>query len=171
MLGALTLFMGTAVLASRLVSPLAVLLGWPMRRMGGARRAASPTENARRDPGRTAATAAALMIGVSLVTFISIFAAAIKPPRSDEIDRQVQRSSSSRRAAGLGASTPRRRRARHGRAGRGQRLARSRDEISLVDGNRHVAHGVTRRRSAAPDDFDWARDDALARDSSAQGRT
>ena len=47
-------------------------------------------ENARRNPGRTAATAAALMIGIALVTFISVLAHGLRVSNSDAIERQIQ---------------------------------------------------------------------------------
>ena len=47
-------------------------------------------ENARRNPGRTAATAAALMIGIALVTFISVLANGLRVSNSDAIERQIQ---------------------------------------------------------------------------------
>jgi putative ABC transport system permease protein len=75
-LGSLGLFVGTAMLAPRLVRPLASVLGWPGARLGGvAGRLAR--DNARRNPTRTAATAAALMIGLALVTFVATFGRAL----------------------------------------------------------------------------------------------
>ena len=47
-------------------------------------------ENSRRAPGRTAATAAALMIGLALVTFISVLANGMKGSNRDAIERQVK---------------------------------------------------------------------------------
>ena len=60
--GVLLLFLGVAMLASRLVRPIAAVVGLPARSAGGAAgRLASG--NSVRNPGRTASTAAALMIG------------------------------------------------------------------------------------------------------------
>jgi putative ABC transport system permease protein len=47
-------------------------------------------ENARRNPGRTAATAAALMIGLALVTFVGVLAQGLRVSNSDAIERQIQ---------------------------------------------------------------------------------
>jgi putative ABC transport system permease protein len=69
--GALALITGTAGVASRLVSTLAWVLGWPSRRFGGAAGALA-SENAVRNPSRTASTAAALMIGLALVSFVAV---------------------------------------------------------------------------------------------------
>lgn len=83
--GALATFVGVTVLAPVLALPAARLLGWPatrFTRMTGslARR------NAMRSPKRTAATAAALMIGVALVGFISTFAASTKASLNGAVD-------------------------------------------------------------------------------------
>jgi putative ABC transport system permease protein len=71
--GAIGLFVGTAMLAPRLVRPLTAVVGLPSARFGGtAGRLAR--DNALRNPGRTASTAAALMIGLTLVTFVAVLA-------------------------------------------------------------------------------------------------
>jgi putative ABC transport system permease protein len=75
-LGALLVFLGVALFSSRLVRPLAYLLGWPAKRIGGAAGALA-RDNARRHPQRTASTAAALMIGLALVTLVATLAAGI----------------------------------------------------------------------------------------------
>jgi putative ABC transport system permease protein len=87
--GVLALFVGVAMLSSRLVRPLARVVGIPARRLGGA--AGKLAEgNAQRNPGRTAATAAALMIGIALVTFVSVLANGLRVSNSDAIERQIQ---------------------------------------------------------------------------------
>src|SRR5207237_5279517 len=48
------------------------------------------TENAARSPKRTSATAAALMIGVTLVGFITVFAASAKDSVASEVDRGIR---------------------------------------------------------------------------------
>ena len=74
--GALLIFVGVALFASRLVRPLAVALGAPAARIGGAAGTLA-RDNARRNPQRTASTAAALMIGLALVTLVATLAAGI----------------------------------------------------------------------------------------------
>jgi putative ABC transport system permease protein len=87
--GVLALFIGVALLSSRLVVPLTRLVGWPARRLGGA--AGTLAEgNAIRDPGRTASTAAALMIGIALVTFVGVLAQGLRVSNSDAIEEQIQ---------------------------------------------------------------------------------
>jgi putative ABC transport system permease protein len=74
--GALLVFFGIALLSVRLVSPLAETLGWPATRIGGAAGWLA-RDNSRRNPQRTASTASALMIGLALVTLVSILASGI----------------------------------------------------------------------------------------------
>ncbi|MCC6339800.1 MAG: FtsX-like permease family protein [Acidimicrobiia bacterium] len=75
--GALAVFFGVAVLGPILVRPASRILGAPMARFSGISGVLA-RENALRSPRRTAATSAALMIGVALVGFITIFAASTK---------------------------------------------------------------------------------------------
>jgi len=74
--GALLIFVGVALFASRLVRPLAQALGAPAARFGGSAGKLA-RDNARRNPQRTASTAAALMIGLALVTLVATLAAGI----------------------------------------------------------------------------------------------
>ena len=69
--GVLGLFVGMALLAPRLVGPLARFVGLPARRAGGVAGELAGA-NAVRNPGRTASTAAALMIGITLVTLVAV---------------------------------------------------------------------------------------------------
>lgn len=75
--GAAVLFIGVSVIAPLLSRPFATMFGKPIELYYGIiGRIAG--RNAKRSPRRTAATASALMIGVSLVTFASIFASSAK---------------------------------------------------------------------------------------------
>ena len=88
-IGVLSLFIGVAMLSSRLVVPLAKVVGIPARRIGGVAGQLADG-NAQRNPGRTAATAAALMIGIALVTFVAVLAQGLRVSNSDAIERQIQ---------------------------------------------------------------------------------
>jgi putative ABC transport system permease protein len=70
--GVLLLFFGVSMNASRVVRPLAAVLGAPAQSIGGAPGILA-RDNATRNPARTASTASALMIGLALVTFVAIF--------------------------------------------------------------------------------------------------
>ncbi|HTI35602.1 MAG TPA: FtsX-like permease family protein, partial [Miltoncostaea sp.] len=85
--GTLALFIGVAVVSSRLVRPIAAIVGWPLGRTGVAGQLAR--ENAVRNPARTAATAAALMIGLALVTFVAVLGAGLGGTARSDVTDQV----------------------------------------------------------------------------------
>jgi putative ABC transport system permease protein len=86
-LGALALISGTAGVASRLVAALAGILGWPSRRFGGAAGSLA-SQNAVRNPSRTASTAAALMIGLALVSFVAVLGKGVHDSMNNAIRGQ-----------------------------------------------------------------------------------
>ncbi len=86
--GVLLLFVGVAMLSSRLVRPIAAVVGMPARNVGGAAGKLA-SGNAVRNPGRTAATAAALMIGIALVAFVATLADGMKASNREAIEDQV----------------------------------------------------------------------------------
>ena len=75
-IGVVLVFIGVALFASRFVRPLAEILGWPATQIGGAAGYLA-RDNSRRNPQRTASTAAALMIGLTLVTLVATLASGI----------------------------------------------------------------------------------------------
>jgi len=86
--GVLGLFAGIALLAPRLVKPIARVVGWPARRAGGVAGELAGA-NAVRNPGRTASTAAALMIGLTLVTVVAVLGSGISAGTQSAIKKQV----------------------------------------------------------------------------------
>ena len=86
-LGAVLLFIGAAMLTQYVARPLARVIGWPMAKTGLAGRLGQ--ENAMRNPSRTAQTAAALTIGVALVTGVTVFAASLKETFIGTLDKRV----------------------------------------------------------------------------------
>jgi putative ABC transport system permease protein len=87
--GALSVFVGVALLSARWVPTLAEVLGWPAVRIGGAVGRIA-RENARRNPQRTASTASALMIGLALVTLVALLAAGIISNFKGAVDAQFK---------------------------------------------------------------------------------
>jgi len=87
-LGVLGLFVGVAMLSRLAVPPVARAIGYPSARLGGIAGSLA-RGNSLRNPGRTAATAAALMIGLALVTFIAVLSAGMKKSNRDAIEAQV----------------------------------------------------------------------------------
>jgi putative ABC transport system permease protein len=75
--GAAVVFVGVSVLAPLAAKPLANIIGWPLPRLFGISGQLAK-ENTKRKPRRTASTASALMVGVALVAFFSVFAASTK---------------------------------------------------------------------------------------------
>ncbi|HKT43465.1 MAG TPA: FtsX-like permease family protein [Gaiellaceae bacterium] len=75
--GAAAVFLGVAMLAKTLVPPLARVLGSPAAQFAGAPGSLA-RGNAMRNPQRTASTASALMIGLALVTLVSVLASGLK---------------------------------------------------------------------------------------------
>src|SRR5205085_1126321 len=73
----LALFLGVALVAPRHVAPLTRVVGWPARRGGGVAGELGGA-NAVRNPARTASTAAALMVGLTLVTVVAVLGAGLR---------------------------------------------------------------------------------------------
>ena len=131
--GVLGVFLGMALLAPRLVTPLARLVGWPARRRGIAGELAGA--NAVRNPGRTASTAAALMIGLTLVTLVAVLASSLGTATKAAIEDEVHAGYVIDGKENLPFTGRRGRRAGEG-AGRQERLARP------------LRHGADRRQGA-----------------------
>jgi putative ABC transport system permease protein len=87
--GAALMLFGVSLFSPRLVRPLASLTGRPLERLRGLTGRLA-RENAMRKPGRTATTAAALMIGLALVVFVTIFAAGLKTSVANTIDESFR---------------------------------------------------------------------------------
>ena len=84
--GTLFVFFGVAFFSSQLVVPLSHVLGGPAAAFAGAPGVLA-RENAMRNPQRTASTAAALMIGLALVTVVAMLAASIIASFFDAVDQ------------------------------------------------------------------------------------
>jgi len=84
-LGAVLVFVGVGVLGPVIARPVSRLLGAPLPRLRGMT-GTMARENATRNPKRTAATASALMIGVGLVVFITVFGASARASIAASVD-------------------------------------------------------------------------------------
>ena len=87
--GTLLLFIGVALVSSYVVRPLASLVGRPARALGGAAGRLA-VANAVRNTSRTAATAAALMIGLALIAFVATLGAGLRNSVKDALGKQVK---------------------------------------------------------------------------------
>jgi putative ABC transport system permease protein len=88
-IGIVALFLGVALAAPHLVKPLAALVGLPARRGGGVAGDLA-SANSTRNPGRTASTAAALMIGLTLVTVVAVLGAGMRSTVESAVTDQVR---------------------------------------------------------------------------------
>ena len=84
--GVLAVFFAVAVLGGTISLPLSRAIGAPIARLRGITGELA-RENAMRNPRRTAATASALMIGVGLVGFITVFVDSAKTSVTAAVDR------------------------------------------------------------------------------------
>jgi putative ABC transport system permease protein len=155
--GVLLLFVGVAMLSSRLVRPIAALVGLPARSIGGAAGKLA-SGNTVRNPGRTAATAAALMIGIALVAFIATLAEGLKTSNRKAIEEQVvadyvvtSGDGYTPFVAGIGdalASSP-----------AAELVTNVRTEAALVNGNEVAFSGIDPATITAIYQFDWTEGD------------
>ncbi|MGD0808644.1 MAG: ABC transporter permease [Acidimicrobiales bacterium] len=84
-LGALAIFVGTSMVAPALARPLASAIGRPVARVAGMPGRLG-RENSMRSPRRTAQTASALMVGIALVSAMSVFGASISASATSSVD-------------------------------------------------------------------------------------
>ena len=85
--GAAITFLGVAALGPVIAAPVSRVIGYPLARLRGITGRLA-RENAMRNPKRTASTASALMIGVGLVGFFTIFFSSVTASIHHTIDTQ-----------------------------------------------------------------------------------
>jgi putative ABC transport system permease protein len=86
--GALAAFLGAIILIATFARPLARAIGWPVARGLGAPGVLARRKGMR-NPRRTAATASALVVGLSLVCLVAIFSASTKASLRDAVDAGI----------------------------------------------------------------------------------
>ncbi len=86
--GAVLSFVGLAFASPAVAKPLIGVLGLPLRALGAAGELS--TQNAGRNPRRTASTAASLMVGLALVTTALVVGESIKRSISDTLASEVR---------------------------------------------------------------------------------
>jgi putative ABC transport system permease protein len=87
-LGCVLLFVAFWLVSSRLVVPIASAVGQPSERIAGAAGRLA-LRNSQRNPVRTARTAAALMIGLALVTLVATLGAGMRGTAEESLDNLV----------------------------------------------------------------------------------
>ena len=103
--GLLATFVGIAALMPRIVRPLTRVIGGPVARLGG-QSGRLGTENAMRNPGRTASTAAALMIGLALMTFVAVLGTGLKASDRNALADQISATHVISKSTGFENLTP-----------------------------------------------------------------
>lgn len=86
--GAVCVLVAISIFAPKLVAPAARVIGAPLEKLGGLTGRLA-RENAQRNPSRTAVTAAALMIGLALIAFVTIFASGLSSSVNKVIEDQL----------------------------------------------------------------------------------
>lgn len=86
--GAGLLFVAATLISPALVGPLATMVGKPLQRVFGLPGRLA-RDNAARQPGRTAVTSGALMIGLALVVFATVFAAGLRDTLRGDLEKVV----------------------------------------------------------------------------------
>jgi putative ABC transport system permease protein len=87
--GAFAVFAGVTALGPVMARRFSRLVGWPLPKVRGMAGTLA-RENAARNPRRTSATASALMIGVGLVSLITVFASSAKASISTSVDKAMK---------------------------------------------------------------------------------
>jgi putative ABC transport system permease protein len=87
-IGAVGIFVGTAMLAPAIARPLSSVIGRPLARLLG-EPGKLGRENSMRSPRRTAQTASALMIGLALVAAMSVFGASVSRSATSSADQAI----------------------------------------------------------------------------------
>jgi putative ABC transport system permease protein len=87
-IGAAALFIGVAALSPALARPLSSVIGRPLPRLLGVAGKLG-RENSMRSPRRTAQTAAALMVGLALVSAMAVFGASLSKSATSSADQAI----------------------------------------------------------------------------------
>ncbi|MGA7436068.1 MAG: ABC transporter permease, partial [Solirubrobacterales bacterium] len=87
--GAFAVVIAISIFSPQIVRPAASLVGAPIEKVGGLTGKLA-RENSQRNPSRTAVTAAALMIGLALVSFVTIFASGLNSSVTKVIDQDLK---------------------------------------------------------------------------------
>jgi putative ABC transport system permease protein len=151
--GAVAVLLGVSLFSPRLVRPLASLAGRPLetlRRLTGR----LARENTQRNPSRTAVTAAALMIGLAVVAFVTVFAAGIKSSIATAVDESFQGELVLQNSDGFSPISPRAAGVARGVPGVELVSTLRATQAKLVDGGNERVSALARDAGAVID-VDW----------------
>ena len=86
--GAVLIVIAISIFSPQIVKPMASIIGAPLQKIGGLTGRLA-RENSQRKPSRTAVTSAALMIGLALISFVTIFASGINSSISKVLEENI----------------------------------------------------------------------------------
>ena len=138
--GALLIFLGVASVSSTVARPVTKLIGWPIAKLFKTPGVLA-RENAGRAPRRTSASAAALMIGVALVSAAAVFSSSLRSTFSERPRAQRQGRLHHHRRVVPAAAADDRRRARR-RCPSCSAVTAVRGAAALVDGDQKALGAV-----------------------------
>ncbi len=87
--GALLMLLGVNIVAPALARPMSLILGWPADRLFSINGRLARL-NAARNPRRTATTASALMIGLAMVSLVTVLGTSFKQTLNDQLKDSVE---------------------------------------------------------------------------------
>jgi putative ABC transport system permease protein len=87
--GAVLTFIALASLSPLVARPFSRIIGWPLVRWRGLP-ASLARQNAMRNPRRTASTAAALLVGVALVSFMAVITSSARASATDNVSDSLR---------------------------------------------------------------------------------
>jgi putative ABC transport system permease protein len=141
-------------LPGRAVRALASLLGRPAEWIGGSAGGLA-RRNAMRHPGRTAATASALMIGVALVTVVTVIAQGLRDTTSGTLDKRIAATHVITGADGWSPTDPDVARAVAAAPGV-DGVTAIRQDVGLAFGDKEVVNSIDPATAAGRFTFDYA---------------
>ncbi len=153
--GLVATFIGIAAFMPRIVRPLTRAIGGPVARLGG-ESGRLGTENAMRNPGRTASTAAALMIGLALMTFVAVLGNGLKASDRNALADQISATHVISKSTGFENLTPGTDRAAATAAG-AEMVSGVRSATVKVGADEMAANGVDPGTIGSLYRFDWDR--------------
>jgi putative ABC transport system permease protein len=151
--GCFVLFVGVALISSRLVKPLASVLAWPAARTGGAAGRLA-RQNSVRNPARTAVTASALMIGLALITFVAVLGQGLQRSLGDAVEQVVRADYVVTADDGSGPLAPSLARSLASQPGV-ESISSIRQGLARVFGDDEPVNGVDPATIPAVASFDW----------------
>jgi putative ABC transport system permease protein len=145
---------GRVRLPARIVRAMASLVGRPAQAIGGAAGGLA-RRNSMRQPGRTMGTAAALMIGVALVTLVTVVAAGLKDTTRGALEQRIGATHVITGADGWSPTEPAVERAL---AGAGA-VTGIRQDRGLAFGDKETVNAIDPKTSPGMLSFDWVQGD------------